>query len=562
MFRYSLTCCVLTLSTTLAVAEEPYKPRNPFEARINRAVEATIIPIVEFRVAPGFELFAIWGADKDLDMKELPTEILKELRSKDPLNRHAAVSYLAHLALVVRTCAWLRDRDDSDAPFRLALGQFVKPVTAALESVLKEGSTEDRALAAATLLALVPDHTKATDTIVDEIHADDAARRQKACELVGNIRLAQPKIVTALAGNIGDAKVEVLRAAAQAVWKIGPKAAAAVPALIELLKSGDAAYDEIVPFAEIARPERQNVALLALAEMGADARSAVPVIVGRLDGANPEREMELLGCLAALGANAREALPDLRKHLSDEKGYQRYLVAAAILRIDSTDTRALEVLLGGLKSADKRSQNDALNACAWFGPRVKALVPLLIESLKDDYCYQEFFPLVLSERRLCNWECAVHALEMIGQVAELAVPALMRMLIFGSYKANGGHDYRYQEEAAYALGAIGVPNILALAKGMRATNSDGHVSGTFARGRTGKEAAVAIPTLKKALSSEEPWCRCWAAVAAGRLKCVEVKEALIRAREWKSDAKDDALRAESEVFAWMMAAWALTQIEH
>ena len=217
-----------------------------------------------------------------------------------------------------------------------------------------------------------------------------------------------------------------------------------------------------------------------------------------------------------------------------------------------------------MKSTNKRTRNDALNACAQFGPRVKALVPLLIESLKDDYRYQESTSISAtpSELRSCNWECAVQALELMGPVAGSSIPALMRMLIFGSYKSIGGYDYRFQEEAAYALGAIGVPNVLALAKGIHASIGDGHVSATFPRGPIGKEAADTIPILKKALAAEEPWRRCYAAVAAGRLKCVEVKELLIRASELKSKASEDnELIAEAEIFARMMAAWALTQIE-
>ena len=566
MFRFCLSWSILTLLTTLAVADEPDKPRNLFEARINRAVEATIIPVVEFRVAPGFEMFAIWPGEKGLELKDLPSEILKELRSKDALDRHSAMNYLAHLAIVVRTSAWLRDRDDSDAPFRLALGQFVKPISGALESVLTDGSQEDRVLAAATLLALVPDHVKAIDVVVSETRADDANRRQKACELVGNIRLAQPKIVTALAGNIGDAKAEVRRAAAQAAWKIGPKAAQSVAALIELLKSGDAAYDEIVPFATLAMPQRQNVALLALAEMGAEARPAVPVIVGQLQGANVHEEQEALGCLAALGSSAREALSDLRQRLATGKGYERLRLATAILRIDSTDAQALEMLLAGIKSTDKRTRNDALNACAHFGPRAKALVPLLIESLKDEYRYQEstsplpFSPF--SERRFCNWECAVQALEMMGPLAEPAIPALTEMLMTGSRKPDGGYDYTIHEAAARALGGIGRAAILALSRVINTPHADGRDSAAFALGRAGKEAAEVIPVLTQALSDEEPWVRCHAAVAAGRLKCVEVKELLIRASELKSKASEDnELIAEAEIFARMMAAWALTQIE-
>src|SRR5262249_46578427 len=148
------------------------------------------------------------------------------------------------------------------------------------------------------------------------------------------------------------------------------------------LKNPDDACDGIVPVAAVVLPTRLNLALLALSEMGADARPAIPAILQLVKNTDP---IEVFDCLAHLGAHAHDALPTLQMLMDECKGYDRLLAAATILCLDADNSKALDLLVGALKHDDADTRNQALNACARYGPKIKALVPLLVAALKDEY---------------------------------------------------------------------------------------------------------------------------------------------------------------------------------
>src|SRR5262249_1004106 len=148
-----------------------------------------------------------------------------------------AAAVLGGFAGTVRMCAWKRDRDDSDAPFRRALGQYVKPVQAALGEILKDGGDQELlACAAIAMLALEPDNTGAAEIIVIQLRVEGSEKRESAYMWIGPSRFSHPKIVAEFVARLEDPDVKLRRLAAEAVWRIGPKASKAVPALIELLK--------------------------------------------------------------------------------------------------------------------------------------------------------------------------------------------------------------------------------------------------------------------------------------------------------------------------------------
>ena len=60
------------------------------------------------------------------------------------------------------------------------------------------------------------------------------------------------------------------------------------------------------------------------------------------------------------------------------------MAAATILCINSDHAEATAVLAGALKSADAKLRTRAIEVCSEMTPKTKALVPLLIESLKED----------------------------------------------------------------------------------------------------------------------------------------------------------------------------------
>src|SRR5262249_27680743 len=341
-----------------------------------------------------------------------------------------------------------------------------------------------------------------------------------------------------------DPDVKLRRLAAEAVWRIGPKASKAVPALIELLKAGEDAY-AFVKESEttFAFNERNNLALLALVEMGAEARPALSEIMKGLKKANDEDVACFLKCLAKLGPVARDTLPELRLLLTQGKPPNRVFAAASILCIDPNDEPAKKILQGALKSNNGEMQDKALEACAQISPKEKELVPLLVDVLK-------------------NWErceVAASALGLMGPLAEPAIPALSQVLMSKPAKPLdrvlfGPSEFGAYECTAQALAGIGKASIPGLAKIVGTRDAPGRAAATYALGELKKDCADAIPVLIKALDDEDVNIRMCAAVSLGRLRAVEAKQALMH----EKSRKDDSAGA---IHARILAAWALSQLE-
>jgi HEAT repeat protein len=497
-----------------------------FERRADVAIRTPTEWTVMYVVVPGLECFPFF--EKGLpQLKDFPTELTHQLRSTDKKRRAAAVTYLGRLAMVTRAAAWQRERDEGDDVFRIALGKYEEPVHVALDGILKDTKGEEALFAATAMLALDMKYPQALDIVAKEISAEEPERRKAASEIVGRARLSNPKVIQALSKAIGDQDKEVRLAAAEAAWRLGPKAGKTVPALIELLKSGDAAYGDVVPYTLcIALPERRNVALLALGQIGADAKPAVSVLVGMLSSKEEDTRVSVLVCLAEIGPAAREAMPELSRKLSVETGKARFHAAAALLCIDSTHEEAAAILSAGLKSENGKTRSEAVVACGIIAPMIKSLIPGLLAALKD------------SEGSVR--EHALSALTKMGPLAEPAIPVLVQMLKTDDFQA-----------AATALGSIGKASLPALAKVIQKRKpSYAQWLATYALGLLGKDGEEAVPILIKALSHKDDLVRWSAAAALGRLKRVAApaREALTRA------SREDPKAGE-------LAAWALTQLD-
>src|SRR5262249_51809839 len=145
------------------------------------------------------------------------------------------------------------------------------------------------------------------------------------------VRPSHPRVVSALARALMDKDREVRHLAAEALGRIGPRAASAVPALVAFLQKGEDAWGSVHPFCVIALPRAENLALLALSEMGAAARRAVPVLARMLAGATGKDKVAQLTCLGQLGSIAREVAPAIGRCLDDAKPAVRTYAAVALL---------------------------------------------------------------------------------------------------------------------------------------------------------------------------------------------------------------------------------------
>jgi HEAT repeat protein len=508
-----------------------------FAKKAEFATGAPALFMMEWRITPGLECLTHLESEVPW-FKDFPGELANALDSADAPSRAAALLYLARLATLVRHAAWQRDRDDGDDLFAVALGQHARSIGSGLAKALQNTQGKDRLLAAVSLMALTADHRAALDTLLGEMRADATDRRRDACEWVGNARLAHPQLITALAAAIADTDDAVRSRAVLAVWHIGPKAAKAAPALMEWLKKGEAiTVNDSLTMPLMTRARLKEV-LPPLAEMGVDAKAAVAVFVERLRNGKAEDRLGWFAFLAQFGPKARDVVGTLRSYLASDDDDERFAAAATILCVDLEDREAAGVLVEGVRTQNSK----AIRACAEITPKVKALVPPLIETLKH--------PAAKA------YEDAAEALGNMGPLAESAIPRLAALVIDGRY------DARIQSVAALALAGIGKASIPALTKIVaKPYLVVGRATAAFVLGSLRDEAAVVVPALMRALDDANPAVRMNAAAALGRLgkAAAPARAALTRASQRANT--ENVLFAMYDHVERVLASWALTQVD-
>jgi HEAT repeat protein len=204
-----------------------------------------------------------------------------------------------------------------------------------------------------------------------------------------------------------DADPEVRQEGATCLARLGPQAADAIPALMDLLK------DE--------RPEVRTKAAFALFKIHVKASSAVPSLCDGLKDSSPGVRLYCSMCLAGMGPEAQAALPDLIEAVKDKKNgvhlfpspvNTRQLAVVALGHMGPCAREAVPFLLALLVDEDHIVREVAIRALGQI--RSPDSIPALMIILED-----EKHPLRLD---------AAAALGGIGSEAQEAVPTLCRML--------------------------------------------------------------------------------------------------------------------------------------
>ncbi len=139
--------------------------------------------------------------------------------------------------------------------------------------------------------------------------------------------------VQGLIKQLQDPDPQKRKDAAFALSELGPKAAAAAPALVGALKDNDTrvwatmALGKIgsaaaAPLAEALKDEDANVrkaALTALIDIGSGADAAVPELTKALSDKDEEIRKDAAYVLAAIGSAAKSAMPVLAKAFGEDE---------------------------------------------------------------------------------------------------------------------------------------------------------------------------------------------------------------------------------------------------
>jgi len=398
--------------------------------------------------------------------------LLEVLKGPNKDMRVCAASVLGEIGPAARTAVpsliEAIERPDADREAKIlkshavrALGRIGPEAKAAvpilnrlLDQALKPAPAEghNNAFDAATALAEIgaPPVGKLLDTFLRK--GDSFAARQlawlgpKACEAVPSLRAA-----------LTDKQLEVRVSAAVALAYIEPSEAESIPALIEGLNHLDdntldvqevpQALARLGPKARAAIPTLVGLVRkrcedwdvhMALVQIDPEGKECVPALISALDHEDYHVVDVVANCLGLLGPKAKDAVPALALAVTRESieefsnGYDPQVSAAKALRRIGPQARpAIPALIGALKYRrvvrphgdseyyDYSAATAAADVLGSFGAEAKAAIPALIEAIQT------------REKDDDNWpvrQAAILALGRMGPDAKAAIPVLRNLI--------------------------------------------------------------------------------------------------------------------------------------
>jgi len=350
--RDSLLCLVMLFGLALkATAEE--ETASPFENMTHEVLRDEAFHHLGYGFVPGLSSWATIKIEHMPELMEFPKKLLKALDSPGTKDHNSAVTFVQHYAALARHNAYERGHRDLDAAAHRTFAPHAKSIKRALAIALDAPQPDVRCNAAIALLAFEPDHGKANSIVTERVGTADIETHERTCDMIGMLRLSNRDAVAALIQALGQKEPEVRRSAATAVWRIGPPAKAAIPALIDLFESGEAARGEAVPLFTIARAEDANLALLALSTMGPDAHRAVPVVLEKFRKVDSDEQRELLTFLARVGPAAKESVSTIEQAMARGSMSVRLRAACAMLCVVPSNNKAAALLKSAFQNKDK-----------------------------------------------------------------------------------------------------------------------------------------------------------------------------------------------------------------
>jgi HEAT repeat protein len=498
---------------------------------------------------------------------------LKDKEAKAALKACQALSFIGDAgSMPALLAAFQSQRAEVAAEAGRALWRLqskAEPIVPALLTAA-QGPTEKSAAARELLASFGP---RVVPVLVKALHAEEAAQREAAADVLGRIgppaRAAGPALIDALKDNSsavalmaamalaqvdsrrGGAAVQLLAdslevpGAALALANIGPDARAAVPALIAALRPRRKTADQELmrlharlALARIGRPavpaliealkdKREGVAPLAGGALGwvlPPPKEAVPALRTALQDDRPHAAV-YAHALGQLGPLARSAVPDLTELLTDAAS--RAEAAVALVRIDPEQAkRAVPPLLKDLQGQDEKQRQAAVLAVARLGTAAQAAADDLVTLLRDRLL-TEMEIIALRE----NWagaipglvellkapdaDCRKRAVFALGQIGPAAQAALQPLIA-----ALADRDSSVRAGAAQVLQTIGPKAseaVSALIANLQAAPVEVRATAAAALGHIEAGAKEARWPLLECLFDPDEQVRYAAALSLGRI---------------------------------------------
>ncbi len=275
------------------------------------------------------------------------------------------------------------------------------------------------------------------DALIEVLNGPNREMRVCAAALLARFgpsaRRAIPSLIRAIEHPDAGREAQILRRyAASTLGRIGPAARSAAPLLNRMLDEDAGSL--------ASKPSYDFEVVMALDRMGA------PPVRRLADRFRREGHGFLAFQLAWLGPKAREAIPTLSGALTDGRPEVRIYAAIALAHIDATNTKAVPVLIEGLRQRDlARWGGDVPGALARLGPIAKvalsAMIALVLDGDADPAVLEAIVqidpdgekcvpalvaPLKQEDDPLA--ETALACLDLLGPRAADAVPTLAALL--------------------------------------------------------------------------------------------------------------------------------------
>jgi len=356
-----------------------------------------------------------------------------------------------------------------------AMGPWAAPAVPALLRALKDTSWANRCAVAEAMGEIGPAAASAIPALTNTIQHDEKPDVQGyATEALGKI--GDPAAIPVLIAALTSDNDFVRSRAMEALEEFGHAAKAAVPALMQAVKSDESNACTLF-------------ATMALGSVDADGVST-PVLIEALGNENATTRRFAAYALGCLGEKAGAAEQALRDRLTDSDPGARIAAAQAYWSVSGKADEAVSVVRSALQVAiDGPTRIAAIDALEKIGPAAKTAVPDLIPCLDGN-----FHTAVTS---------AADALAKIGPDALPAVPALTNML----------EHSEYDEVRACAARALWYINgceraLPVLQDVLRNSSHDwGLTKAARAVGEMGPQAVECVPLLQPLLKHNESFVR-------------------------------------------------------
>lgn len=265
----------------------------------------------------------------------------------------------------------------------------VPPLT---EILIKDKATEVKAEAAWALGQIGSPSFTAMPVLISTLRENDNFLRDR---LLNAIEKIGEKGLPFLIQNLKTEKNKFIKCSvAGLIGHLGPKAALAVPALIEALQDKDyrvranaaLTLSKIGSKADFATPAlmkamedgNHNVkfhAISAIGSIGSKASAAIPQLISLLR----KREFIAAWALGEMGEKAESAIPALIKALKDSSDIVRYMAAEALGKIKKRANLCVTALISVLQDSENIVREKAIKALLNFGSKAKKALPFLIK---------------------------------------------------------------------------------------------------------------------------------------------------------------------------------------